>query len=537
MIKASIIAKYLVWALVALLLLMMLPFPFGHDQALFEAGGAAIARDGAVPFRDFLDMKQPLIFYIYSFGIMVFGRSEWGPRAVDAAYHLISLFLYYLLLRSVYKNEKIALGSVLLYTAYYCGTGFWMSATTESFAFLPTIAIAFAVTRVTSDSKSRLITYSALITIAIIILTGLKVTFALSLIAIFIYGITQFFFGKRYYLRFLTLLGLFLIVGFSLVFYWLWNTDSLANTILNIEWINRYASYYPLWSTDTFRLFYAKIFPQELLLTITPAFITLAIIAIVTKPIVLSNSLQTDRESGFRFFCLLCTIIGLLGIAIERKGFNYHYTRIAWCVIPFVAEGGRLLVAKWKIDVAAFFRHRTIVHGIKILFVLSAILAILLFSPIPRIMDQGFTWSLLTLQNDEFYKQQKLGRSKYSLTELDTLVRRYKPQMTSSDNIFLWGNTAQLYLAFDKTPKTLCLVNPQFVSPTTPPQWRDKLLSDLAVSRPRFFFCEYGDARPLISGYSGDSYQALLEFHGLRKYLSNYTLIDSTIHFKVYRRL
>src|SRR5215813_14163560 len=87
---------------VFLLLSLMVFFPFGHDQALFEAGGAAIAKNNAIPFRDFIDMKQPLIFYIYAAAISIFGRHEWSPRAFDFVFHSISLIFFF---RLVYRTS------------------------------------------------------------------------------------------------------------------------------------------------------------------------------------------------------------------------------------------------------------------------------------------------------------------------------------------------------------------------------------------------------------------------------------------------
>ena len=51
-------------ALVGLLALLHLPYPFDHDQGLFMAGARAMA-DGARLYVDFWDMKQPGIYWYY----------------------------------------------------------------------------------------------------------------------------------------------------------------------------------------------------------------------------------------------------------------------------------------------------------------------------------------------------------------------------------------------------------------------------------------------------------------------------------------
>src|SRR5439155_5278907 len=123
------------------ILLGLLSFPLGYDQAIFQIGGEMILRHGSIPFRDFLEIKQPLIFYIYSAAIFIFGNHEWSIRAFDILYHLGTLFIFYRLLRKIYSDERVATISVILYALYYIGGGFWYTAQTESFAFLPTLLI------------------------------------------------------------------------------------------------------------------------------------------------------------------------------------------------------------------------------------------------------------------------------------------------------------------------------------------------------------------------------------------------------------
>ena len=98
MIKVPV--KYLVpvCTIGILLLSGMLFFPLGHDQAIFEVGGRMIFKKGSIPYRDFLDMKQPLIFYIYGFANWIFGDHEWSIRIFDIIYHLFTLYFFFKLI-------------------------------------------------------------------------------------------------------------------------------------------------------------------------------------------------------------------------------------------------------------------------------------------------------------------------------------------------------------------------------------------------------------------------------------------------------
>jgi hypothetical protein len=99
----------------AMLLVMMLFYPFGYDQAAFSVGGDMVLKNGAVPFRDFLDTKPPFIFYIYSVALFIFGHHDWSIRAFDILFHFAALFYFYKVLVNVLKNEDHALLSCFIY--------------------------------------------------------------------------------------------------------------------------------------------------------------------------------------------------------------------------------------------------------------------------------------------------------------------------------------------------------------------------------------------------------------------------------------
>src|SRR5689334_14345546 len=80
------------------LLLMMLAYPFGYDQAAFMIGGEMTVKHGAITYRDFLDTKPPLIFIIYGISSVIFGHHEWSIRAFDILFHLLSLYYFYKIL-------------------------------------------------------------------------------------------------------------------------------------------------------------------------------------------------------------------------------------------------------------------------------------------------------------------------------------------------------------------------------------------------------------------------------------------------------
>src|SRR5437870_2604368 len=124
-----------------LLLLCMIAYPFGNDQSVFAVGGELIFHRGALLYRDFLELKPPLIFYLYGFALWIFGHHEWSIRLLDVIYHVICFFFLYRFLYEIFKSHLISSLSILTYTILYISGGYWETSQTESFSLLPSLAI------------------------------------------------------------------------------------------------------------------------------------------------------------------------------------------------------------------------------------------------------------------------------------------------------------------------------------------------------------------------------------------------------------
>lgn len=111
--KASRTMTVLPWmglALVALIGLVHVPFPFSGDQALFALSAREMA-NGEVLYRDFWDMKQPATFIYYYLGSLLFGNSEVGIRGFEWLY---MVGFAYLLVRSLKHRFQHAVPLALL---------------------------------------------------------------------------------------------------------------------------------------------------------------------------------------------------------------------------------------------------------------------------------------------------------------------------------------------------------------------------------------------------------------------------------------
>jgi hypothetical protein len=526
---------YILAGIAGLLLLSMIAFPLGLDQSIFEVGGSLVAKKGAIPYRDFFELKQPLIFYIYSLSTFLFGRHEWSIRLLDALYHLGALLIFYRILRSVYKDEGIALTAILLYVAYYCGTGFWMTAEPESFALLPQIILIWMMVKNESDEKSNPIILSLISAFCLWILVTMKITLVLIGGIVLLYALL--FPNSRRKKTYLLGCVAFSIVLIGITAILLSSVDALGNMILTFDWLKQYASHYPILSIETFREFYSKMFIWQLAVAYSPVYLLLALMALARSgPSILTlNDTKSPREI-FRSLCFFSAIINLTAVCIERKGFNYHFTRAAWSLVPFAAETIIEFISytrsQWQ-KYAAGYQKAIFSIGILIITIL-----IFLLSPLPRIVDQSIGWVSISLRNDVAARNAKINQSNYDVTEMESLAVKYGPSLSAQDNIFVWGNSAQLYYFFDRLPTTVTLVNVLFATSNTPTKWMDKLTQQLYENPPKIFICEYNDYRPLITGTAEDSFESLQHNSVLKNFLaSKYSISDSTTHFKIYLRI
>src|SRR4051812_17755127 len=68
--------------LIAIPLLLTLTFPLGPDNGLFFVAGQKILQ-GAIHYRDIVDIKPPLIYYLYAAGIWLFGNTALSVHILD----------------------------------------------------------------------------------------------------------------------------------------------------------------------------------------------------------------------------------------------------------------------------------------------------------------------------------------------------------------------------------------------------------------------------------------------------------------------
>jgi hypothetical protein len=515
----------------ASMLICTIFYPFGYDQAIFSVGGEMVLKHGAIPYRDFLDTKPPLIFYIYAVSSQLFGHHEWSIRIFDLLCQIAASIYFFKILKR-YFNSRTAALTVCITILIYAGVGFWHTAQVESFAVIPSLLLLDVTLRVKESNRSNVFILGLFAGIASAVLFLLKFTLITGVFASVIFILLQKK-DKNTTLRYL--LGLtssfvILLAGYIL---YLKFTGSLEYFLQNIRWVSSYAQIEPLLGRDTIATQYFTLFPERLISTITLSFFVLGCAGIA----VYLRNLSRDRSQPIFGLLALTWGLQLIGVLAERKLFQYQYLRATWAFAPFIVMGIFYTLQISKDIWGRLSQSKKPARAIGSILFIFIVLIALFFSPLIKIFSQSIPWVHIAMAGENAGVEVHKRIPDYYADEQMSLGSYLKQRTAAKDNIFVWGNDMAIYFYADKLPQTLCLTATPLRTPWTPSAWRDTLIHQLIASNPRFFISEFGDVKSYITGSTDDSYQALLKWNALRDFLITNYEEDTTIgHYKIFRR-
>ncbi len=508
----------------------MLAYPFGYDQAAFMVAGEMGIKHGAVTYRDFLDTKPPLIFVIYGLASVIFGHHEWSIRAFDILYHIASMVVLYKVFKRVLADDTVAFASVILYVFFYVTSGYWMTAQAETFALLPALLLFSATesaVRGKSPLKNGLIAGVCGAVLFLLKFTLLMVP-AASLLYVVLAPQTEERASKSKYILGLAL-GLIASIGLYLVY--LLSTGAYDRFMESLRWLQNYSAINPLLSYDTIIERFFKIFPIGLLVSFGLTSLLICAIGIY--------SCRSKLQHASRAYIHLGLQLGLALVALmyERKFFPYHYSRAYWAFVPFMAVGLLKVLRRLREQIrdteSKSISQKIIGNSVLV----SAVVAALFFSPVPRIISQPLHWVYEQLSGHDVGKSVEDSYNKYFYKEQITLADSLSKTLQQNDQLFLWGNSVGLYFRTNKYPTTICLTNTPLVSPWTPVSWKQSVLASLQQAPPKVFISEFGDERSYITGDTLDSWQHLEKWAELKTFVeTNYTERPTIGHFRIFER-
>jgi hypothetical protein len=478
---------------IAICIIIIIPviyFPYSGDLWIYVTGGQVIAEGGKI-FKDFVDLKPPFLFMIFSVIYSIFGNSEINVRFAEFLIQSGIIISLYFLMRKVFDSANLAFYGTFFYALSYGALTHSNSFQSES--LLPLFIIPLIYLRLKSSSTTNLILQGILIGLS----GGLKYTFLAVYGGIFI---AELFADKRtkqfFKEQILVIVGI--ILGFSLTFVLLLDSDIRAGF-----WdVQKFTYFYAQLPKIDFALFklaheHTTYFLGNHLSLLFVSIIIIGLANIYGK----NNSYQNQKQ----LINLLVSIslILLATVFIEKKFVTCHFTRLFIPLSFILAVGTNELIKLMKPKLEYINVEKTIIMVIIVPF-------IIFFSPLPRYMTVLTPIPHYYLNRDKYLEHyNKPETHSVILKEMDEVVKFIKNSYNYDENdkimvMSLGCQTLNYYLDNKNISK---FPLPLFPLSGVNMKWYFEYYFEM--SNADILVIQRDDSHPIVSGYKLPTWQKL----------------------------
>ena len=318
--KSMNIYGYLVIS--AVLLLPTIAFPISSDMSVFMHGGSVIA-DGGILFKDFFDIKPPLIYYIFALIDLLFGNNVIAFRLFDFVYQLTFLAVCISLFQKLKIKDSIIKAYLLLFPIAYTVLNYRDTFQTETLAFIPLVLYFYYLLNNDKNKNNRYL--PLYLGLALGVLISLKYTMGIVFL-VCIYNELR----NGFNLKSIQRLAYQLFVAIFILFLSLAPTifgEGLDGFIATNSYLSEYAKY-PPWGAGLLKSILKK------LASFTGEIISISIVFFAVLGLVKS---KIDRNI-IKYATLFIAVL-FLSVLIEKKVNMYHLTRFYPLLFLLVSYG------------------------------------------------------------------------------------------------------------------------------------------------------------------------------------------------------
>lgn len=397
-------------------------WPFGWDAGIFTWVGDAIRR-GGLPYRDALDMKGPFAFYMYAWLQGLGGTAMWPVRLFDLGVMLAGAIAVATIVRR-FAPGTAGLWSALLCLLYHYNTDFWNTAQPDGWiAVAATVALALLLR---ADAAER---WWPAVLAALLVGLGLvqKPTYGLLLA---LPPLAMLLTDGAAPLRRLgraAVLGAVSLLPFAATLAWFAARDATHWLLEGYLTLNLEISE-ALVGGVVRGLMYT-------VLRVTEVPVALAIPAAAVGAVLLW---RRDRRATL----LLLWLVGsaVVGIAVQRRWFTYHWHSLAWAMAPLAGVGLGLSLRAARGGAERAFA--------------AASLALLAFAFCFPLQMRAREWAeLLTGRMGREAYLRSFPMSEIGLVMDDLALGAYLRERTAPDDrVFVWDSPLANALADRRTP-------------------------------------------------------------------------------------
>lgn len=485
------------WILPLLAVLFLLPtlfFPISPDHAIFSFGGQVIL-DGGVLYRDFIDIKPPLIYDIFAFIRLVFGNSEVSLRLFDVLWQMLTLFSIHFVLTRWLRNERTAHISMLVYALSYTSSNYTSTLQCETLAALPLLWLLYLY-----GCRERHSLAWVIAGVAYAGIVHLKYTLGIILLPLLL---TDIFIRKpalrlalfRYTLFLVGFLALSIAIYLPLLLNGGW-----AHYLDVLGFVQRYAALQPV-TGEWFGLALTSLlgyFGNKYSLLFTIA----AVIGLVT--LYKRGKAAPIHEREFLVLFAFEAAFLLVSIIVERKFIPYHFSRLYIVLSPFVAIG---LLALWYYG-TTWWKRST---GFKRLVLIAFLLPSLLATPLPRLARSVWSSVLYIINRDKYdqlYTNSDPNESVAIRADQRQVAQYVRTHKQPRDRVLVVAvHAAPVYYFVDASTAPALPSTQFYIADWCAPAWKQHFANELRTAH--WLIVQTNDLHPSITGVNLTSEQFL----------------------------
>jgi hypothetical protein len=511
----------------ALLIILspILFFPLGPDQGMFFVSGEKILQ-GGIHYRDIVDIKPPLIYYLYAGSIALFGHGDIAIRLLDLLLQMACCGIMFLTVRRATGSNVTAVLAVVIYSVLYVSMGFHNTAQSESYAGLLGMGMIYLL--LFRRTSRGFLLAGMLAGLAFL----LKFTLGSLLLAALVSEYLVFESRGRELIGAVQLLtaGFGLMAG--LLALYLASNDAIGDFLLVSRFTRGYIGI--VWiSVSHWFAEAVKIVPAHLSTEYSLLLVLASAAGVYRSTRYLPEMPAMDRERSGAMMSRICTIAFIMLLAtavIEGKYFTYQFSRI----YPFgavLAGYGALVVVRWLSDMRR--------GGYERLLAGLGIMAMLIFSPLPRYFVQAAPMYLeIAGRHDAAQAQYDRVAEFYPRAELQRIGAYIQQVRRPGERIFVSSSIGALCYHFCRYVPEFKIYHSAFIAaPFAPREWKASTGRFLFDERPRYIILQVTDSNPTLTGTNLSSAAALRQLPGVDSLIAtNYSRVLYTGSFEILQR-
>ncbi len=494
--------------------------PLGTDQVLFSLG-ARVILDGDQLYRDYWEIKGPLVFLIYALPAALVGEHMEAVRVLDLLNTGGAMVAVFLLSRRLF-NERSGLIAAGLYGFTYLT---WARvdglAETESFMAAP-LALAFYFYP-TQDRERAVAGRAFAAGLLLGAAFGLKTTailFVLGLPAMELLWRGEGEWSLSRAARRLAIAAAgFVLVQLAWILYLA--AGGVLDDFIDIQrhYTGPYNSYRwggPQGSHARFLLVGTSDWVRDMAFVLVPAVGALLF------------SLYRPGQSRGVWLMALLAGLGVLGVWWQGKMFHYHWLVMIVLLAP---------LAGYAIDhVLTLFGAQSNLQMWAAAAVVVCGLGALAIGPLLDTYDNYRT--LLNYADGSLSRREVEVHYNPLLLQNHAIVDYMRTNGEDDDTVFIWGFWPVVYYWAEQEPADRFIANHGLRSTWSPASWREELMDDLRTAPPRFVAVARGDNQPWLTGTTQTSDEYLREdFRDLNRFIEEgYTPVLEKALFVLYER-